>query len=113
MERYEIDPFIFTHGRKFPFGCITELRDRLELADERQTPLLMAYPYKSPVLALVLSIFVGEFGVDRFYTGDTLLGVLKLITGGGCGVWWFIDLFLIMGAARRRNYERIQPLLRS
>ncbi len=45
--------------------------------------------------ALLLSILLGAVGVDRFYLGYTGLGVLKLITGGGCGVWAIIDAILI------------------
>jgi TM2 domain-containing membrane protein YozV len=44
---------------------------------------------------LLLSIFLGSLGVDRFYTGHTLLGVVKLITCGGVGIWWLIDVILI------------------
>ncbi|MDR0302165.1 MAG: TM2 domain-containing protein [Treponema sp.] len=44
----------------------------------------------------LLSIFLGEFGVDRFYVGKIGTGVLKLITGGGCGVWWLIDWIMIL-----------------
>jgi len=50
---------------------------------------------KSWVAALLLSLFLGGLGVDRFYLGYILLGVLKLITGGGLGLWWLIDLILI------------------
>jgi len=47
------------------------------------------------VLTLVLSILVGWLGVDRFVMGQVGLGILKLITGGGCGIWWLIDVILI------------------
>ncbi|PIU24058.1 hypothetical protein COT12_03070 [Candidatus Berkelbacteria bacterium CG08_land_8_20_14_0_20_39_8] len=47
------------------------------------------------VLTLVLSILVGSLGVDRFVMGQVGLGILKLITGGGCGIWWLIDVILI------------------
>jgi hypothetical protein len=53
---------------------------------------------KDWLTALLLSLFLGGLGIDRFYLGYTGLGVLKLLTGGGCGIWWLIDLILIATA---------------
>src|SRR3990172_6830037 len=50
---------------------------------------------KDWLTAVLLSLFVGTLGIDRFYLGYTGLGVLKLITLGGCGIWALIDLILI------------------
>ena len=50
---------------------------------------------KSFVTTLLLSIFLGGLGIDRFYLGYVLLGILKLATGGGFGIWWLIDIILI------------------
>ena len=50
---------------------------------------------KSWIVALLLSIFLGSLGVDRFYLGYVGLGIVKLITCGGAGIWWLIDLILI------------------
>jgi TM2 domain-containing membrane protein YozV len=51
---------------------------------------------KDWMVTLLLSIFVGGLGIDRFYLGYTGLGILKLLTAGGCGIWWLIDLILIV-----------------
>lgn len=47
---------------------------------------------KSRRTALILSIFLGELGIDRFYMGYIGTGILKLITGGGLGIWYIIDI---------------------
>lgn len=51
---------------------------------------------KSKTTTLLISIFLGELGIDRFYLGYTGLGILKLITVGGFGIWWLIDIIMIL-----------------
>jgi len=65
---------------------------------------------KNPTVALILSIFLGGLGIDRFYLGYVGLGIGKLLTLGGLGLWAFIDWFLIMKAAREKNIEIAQEL---
>ena len=47
------------------------------------------------VLTLVMSIIFGGIGVDRFIMGKIGTGILKLITFGGFGIWWLVDVILI------------------
>ena len=50
---------------------------------------------KSYVTALLLSLFLGTLGIDRFYLGYTGLGIAKLLTLGGFGIWALIDFIMI------------------
>ena len=54
------------------------------------------YSDKPWLTTLLLSLFAGSLGVDRFYLGYTGLGVAKLLTCGGCGIWAIIDLIMII-----------------
>ena len=60
---------------------------------------------------LLISFFVGWFGIDRFYLGYTGLGILKLITFGGCGIWYLVDLILI--AMGKLDDSQGRPLRRT
>jgi TM2 domain-containing membrane protein YozV len=57
------------------------------------------------VVTLIMSIFFGWIGVDRFIMGHIFLGILKLITLGGLGIWWIVDIILI---ATKHEYRKVE-----
>lgn len=62
------------------------------------------YQLKSKLTAFLLSFFVGIFGIDWFYLSVSnvvyiILGILKLITVGGLGIWWLVDWIRLLANA--------------
>lgn len=66
------------------------------------------YSDKSVTTAVLLGFFLGNLGIDRFYLGYTGLGILKLLTFGGCGIWGIVDIVLI--ATRKLPDSAGRPL---
>ena len=83
-----------------------------DLTESEQTQFELQYTrmHKNPTTALILSILFGGIGVDRFYIGDTGLGIGKLLTLGGVGIWAFVDWFLIRGATEAKNIETVRAI---
>ena len=60
------------------------------------------------ITTLILSIFLGGIGVDRFVMGHIGLGILKLLTLGGCGIWALIDIILIATKHKFKGVEWVE-----
>lgn len=111
MESNQIDMFIITKGKYFKSEHLMEIRNRLQSLDDSKNVLLQTLQFHDPTIMLVVSLLVGYLGIDRFMIGDIGLGVLKLITCGGLGIWAIVDWFLIMGLTKDKNMEKLQPFL--
>ncbi|WP_315331413.1 TM2 domain-containing protein [Segatella oulorum] len=99
-----------TYGKYFPEERFADVKTILEsMSEDKQAALAMA-GFKDPTISLIISLLGGAFGVDRFYIGDTGLAVAKLLTCGGLGIWSIIDWFLIMGAVREKNFQKLLAL---
>ena len=111
MTMDKVDQFMLINAKYFREEQVQPLRNALLAADEEKWNLITSMQFKDPMVSFLLSFFLGELGVDRFYLGDTGMGVGTLITCGGLGIWWLIALFLIMGATRDKNYFRLTSML--
>lgn len=109
MEQQQVEQLIAIYGSKIPFESIFSLKEQLKDMDYSTASIILAQA-KDPTIAIILSVVVGSLGIDRIYIGDIGLGILKLITCGGCGLWWLIDLFLIMDATKQKNLQHILEL---
>lgn len=98
---------LMTYSKYFPEENILMLKEKFESMDESKISLMYSLQLKDPITALILSLVVGGLGIDRFYIGDTGLGIAKLLTCGGCGIWTIIDYFLIMKRTKEKNFEKL------
>ena len=99
-----------TYGKYFPQERFADVKTILEnMSEDKQAALAMA-GFKDPTISLIISLLGGGLGIDRFYIGDTGLGIAKLLTCGGLGIWSIIDWFLIMSAVREKNFQKLLAL---
>jgi len=106
MEQNKIEMFIASSGNKFPSEKLQLMRNQLEKVEDNKLMVIQSVDYKDTTTLLLISLFLGGFGVDRFMLGQTGLGVAKLLTCGGVGIWTIIDWFTIIGRTKEMNYQK-------
>lgn len=111
MEQQKIDMYLMSNQKYFPAEKIGFLRDKLKDIDDSKFATLSVIELKDPTTHLLVSLFAGGLGVDRFMLGDTGMGVLKLLTGGFCGILTIVDWFSVQGKARKLNFEKVMTIL--
>lgn len=105
MQSSRVDSYMAANSKEFNESARPAIRALLERLPDDAIFSLEAVKIKNPTTSLILSLFLGVFGVDRFYIGDIGMGVLKLLTAGCLGIMTIIDWFRIMGRTRSKNYE--------
>lgn len=103
----DVESYILINRELFPSVKLIYLKSKLLQLDKDEFEKVCLCDLKSPTIILLISIFLGGLGVDRFLLGDIGMGILKLLTGGLCGVFWFYDLFTISERVRKINFENI------
>jgi hypothetical protein len=111
MDSGKVDMFMLANAKFFESHHLMQLREQLLALDDSKWVLLQTISFKDPTTSIIVSILAGTFGIDRFLIGDTGLGIGKLLTCGGLGIWAIVDWFLIMGATREKNFFTLQQVL--
>ncbi|MBR3917678.1 MAG: TM2 domain-containing protein [Clostridia bacterium] len=109
----KIDLFIAINHKYFPQHTIPQIKELLTKNPDKVT-MAMSIEYKNPTTAFILSFFLAA---GRIYIGNIGLGIFLLIFVWIFGwllipiIWNIIDLFIIMGATRKRNYKQLMIFL--
>ena len=111
MDAQKVDMFMMMNSKYFESYHLNAVREKLLSLDDSRSSIVHSLQFKEQTTALIISIFGGAYGIDRFYIGDTGMGVGKLLTCGGLGIWAIIDWFMIQGATREKNMQMFQNSL--
>jgi hypothetical protein len=108
MEKSKIDMFLGMNAENFFPQDLMIIKERLERLDDDKFYLVQSVTLWKPSIILVIAIFLGW---ERFFLDDIALGILKVLTAGGCGIWWLIDLFTAQERAKRYNFTKVMEAL--
>ena len=102
-----VDIYLTVNQKKLPSDRIMLLRSKLYALTEKQFFMLSSVQLKDPSTMLIVSIFLGSMGIDRFMLEDTGVGILKLLTGGCCGILTLLDWFNVQKETREWNFKEL------
>lgn len=111
MDQNKVDMYVMTNQKYFPAEKIMYLKEKLAAMDESKFTMVSTVELKDPTTILLVSIFLGALGIDRFMLGDTGMGILKLLTGGCCGILTIIDWFTVSKKTKELNFNNIMTVL--
>ncbi|MDD4501684.1 MAG: TM2 domain-containing protein [Clostridia bacterium] len=105
------DIYYMTNQKFFPSEKLYAVKERLDGMTDEQIQRLMYVQLKDPTTYLLISIFIGELGIDRFLLGDVGMGILKLLTAGLCGILWIYDMVTIQDKVRNINFDELMRIM--
>ena len=111
MEQQKVDMYIISNQKYFPAEKMMYLKEKLQAMDDSKFAMISTIDLKDPTTVLIISLFLGSLGIDRFMLGDIGLGILKLLTGGCCGILTIIDWFTISKKAKELNFNKLMTLI--
>ena len=110
MEKSKVDMFVGMHVEHFLPQDLAQIRYWLENMDDGKYFFVQGIEFQKPSTMLFIAILLGW---ERFWLNDIFLGILKLITLGGCFVWWFIDIFTVNRRTKRYNFRKFKQMVNS
>ncbi len=112
MDNAKIRHLMATYKKELPENTWLSLNKTLQDKPDELYDAIRTVKFKNPTTTLLLSIFLGGLGVDRFYIGDVGLGVAKLLFGWlTMFIWPFIDIFISYKACKNKNYASLMQVI--
>ena len=103
-----VQAFMLKNGDCFDMMAIQDVQNKLTEIDDSKSALLMSLSLQKPTVILIIAIVLGW---ERFFLDDIGMGVVKVITCYGCGIWWLVDIFSAQKRAYDYNYKKFNETL--
>lgn len=107
MEQSKIETYLMVNADKFKAETLPTIMSKLEAMPEDRFIMLHALELKNPTGILLIAIFLG---LERFFLDDIGLGILKILTCGGFGIWYLIDIFTAIDRTKDYNFRKFMSL---
>ncbi|MCL2560961.1 MAG: TM2 domain-containing protein [Rikenellaceae bacterium] len=107
MEQSKVDLWLMVNAGKFPPESLPFVREQLERMPDNRLLMLQAVDLRDTTMILVIAIFLGW---ERFWLNDVGLGILKILTCQGLGIWWLVDIFTATNRTRKYNLQKFMSL---
>lgn len=104
--RYEVEEYLSEHRQFFDEAQIKNVMS-LVINSNKTMKEIKSLKLKSPTKATILSVCLGWMGADRFYSGDYILGFIKLLTAGIWFIGWFVDICVIGKRVKNKNFAQL------
>ena len=111
VDKQKADMFLMSNQKYFPTEKIMFLKEKLYNLDDEKFSMISCIEMKDPTTLLLISLFLGSLGIDRFMLKETGMGVFKLLTGGCCGLLTIIDWFGIQKKTKELNFNNLMLML--
>ena len=103
-----VQAFMLKSGECFDPVTLQEVQSKLLELDDNKASYIMSANYQNPTLILIIAILLGW---ERFFLDDIGMGVLKVITCYGIGIWWLVDIFTAQRRTYEYNYKKFNEML--
>ncbi|MBQ2522392.1 MAG: TM2 domain-containing protein [Bacteroidales bacterium] len=98
-----VQAFMLKNGECFDMMTVQDVQNKLAEIDDAKAAPMISLNLQKPTLMLIIAILLGW---ERFFLDDIGLGVVKVITCYGCGIWWLIDIFSAQKRTYAYNYKK-------
>jgi len=107
MDSNQVNFWLSMNAENFAPEVLPIIKNGLEQMDDSKMMYLQSASFQKPSTILLIAIFLGW---ERFWLNDVALGIVKIITCYGCGIWWLVDLFTAQKRAKKYNFQQFQKL---